>query len=121
MTEYKMVICMRTDLNMRKGKMISQGAHAVLSSILVQIPFGFPLRLRDWYYEQGQRKICVGVGSEAELLEIDRQAKVFTIPSYVITDSGTTEFHGVPTITCCAIGPERSDLIDTITGHLKLL
>ena len=39
----------------------------------------------------------------------------------VVTDNGATEFHGVPTVTCCAIGPDYSDKIDSITGNLKLL
>jgi PTH2 family peptidyl-tRNA hydrolase len=36
-------------------------------------------------------------------------------------DAGLTEFNGVPTKTCIAIGPNWSDEIDEITGHLKLL
>ena len=35
-------------------------------------------------------------------------------------DAGRTEFHGVPTATCCAIGPDWPERIDPITGHLKL-
>ena len=38
-----------------------------------------------------------------------------------ITDSGATEFKGVPTVTCCAFGPFKSEEIDKITGHLKLM
>lgn len=30
----KQVICMRTDLNMRKGKMVAQGSHASLGAVL---------------------------------------------------------------------------------------
>ncbi len=39
----------------------------------------------------------------------------------LIIDAGLTEFGGVPTRTCIAIGPNWSDEIDEITGHLKLL
>ena len=38
-----------------------------------------------------------------------------------IIDNGLTEFHGVKTKTCLAIGPDLSDKIDPITGNLKLL
>lgn len=39
---------------------------------------------------------------------------------FFITDVGRTEFNGVPTITALAIGPNKSEDIDKITGHLKL-
>jgi len=39
----------------------------------------------------------------------------------LITDSGKTEFHGQPTRTCLAIGPDVADKIDPITGQLELL
>ncbi|MFC1681606.1 peptidyl-tRNA hydrolase [Pseudomonadota bacterium] len=40
--------------------------------------------------------------------------------SYLIRDSGRTEFGGVPTLTACAIGPDDSDKIDAVTKDLKL-
>jgi PTH2 family peptidyl-tRNA hydrolase len=39
----------------------------------------------------------------------------------LIIDSGKTEFGGVPTKTCLAIGPDYSEKIDKVTGNLKLL
>ena len=39
----------------------------------------------------------------------------------MIVDAGLTEFNGVPTKTCIAIGPANPDDIDEITKHLKLL
>ena len=38
----------------------------------------------------------------------------------MIIDLGKTEFNGEPTKTCLAIGPNKTELIDSITGHLKL-
>jgi PTH2 family peptidyl-tRNA hydrolase len=40
---------------------------------------------------------------------------------HLITDSGRTEFHGQPTRTCLAIGPDEASKIDQVTGHLELL
>ena len=34
---------------------------------------------------------------------------------------GFTEFNGVPTFTCIAVGPDKSEKIDLITGGLPLL
>jgi PTH2 family peptidyl-tRNA hydrolase len=39
----------------------------------------------------------------------------------LIIDSGLTEFGGVPTKTCVAIGPDIDAKIDVLTKHLKLL
>ncbi|TMQ07515.1 MAG: hypothetical protein E6J91_35310 [Deltaproteobacteria bacterium] len=95
---------MRKDLGMRKGKMIAQGAHASLKVLLdagepdpAGAAFRVPLdpALAEWL---GGRftKVCV-------------------------SDAGHTEFHGVPTKTCCAVGPAWSDAVDAITGELPLL
>ncbi len=128
---------MRKDLNMRKGKMIAQGAHASLGVLLHMMnqeeSFRFdnttPVTtytlhadgyVRDWLKKKFT-KIAVSVNSEAELLEIYQKAQQEGIPSVLITDSGLTEFGGVPTNTCCGIGPWRREDIDKITGHLPLL
>ncbi len=39
---------------------------------------------------------------------------------YLITDNGKTEFHGRPTRTCLAIGPDDAEGGDPITGDLEL-
>jgi peptidyl-tRNA hydrolase, PTH2 family len=130
----KMIIVMRKDLNMRKGKMIAQGCHAGLKIFFDRIktikPEGISPsslleisvtpEMLEWV--QGlYGKICVSVNSEAELLEIDQKAKEAGLPVTLIEDAGLTEFKGIPTKTCLAIGPDDSEKIDKITGHLPLL
>jgi PTH2 family peptidyl-tRNA hydrolase len=61
------------------------------------------------------------VDSEEELMEIHDKAVAAGLEVHLITDSGRTEFHGEPTRTCLAIGPDEADRIDDITGHLQLL
>jgi len=125
----KQVIVMRKDLNMRKGKMVAQGAHASMAAILnyggkddkgVHISFSSKSAINDWINGRFT-KVCVSVDSEKELMEIYQAAVKAKLICALITDAGVTEFNGVPTKTCCAIGPEWSDEIDKITGHLKLL
>ena len=138
----KQVIVMRKDLNMRKGKMVAQGAHASMAVILkfLQVKtkyyhwgagetdetYAYHMELhqqspiRQWL-EGKFTKICVSVDSEQELIDIYNKAREANIPSALITDSGLTEFNGVPTNTCCAVGPWHAEEIDKITGHLKLL
>ncbi len=137
-SEPKQVIVMRKDLNMRKGKMVAQGAHASMGVLLhmmgepqegVRVEQDRPLSVYRLYAEGYVRdwlkgrftKICVSVNSEQELLDIYRKAQDEGIPCVLITDSGLTEFNGVPTNTCVGIGPWKSEDIDAITGDLKLL
>ena len=123
----KQVIVMRKDLNMRKGKMIAQGAHASLKVFLDRGqpgPGGYAFTVTPamaaWL---GGRftKVCVSVTSEAALDEVAARAAAAGVPCAVIVDSGATEFHGVPTKTCLAIGPAWADEVDAITGELPLL
>ena len=125
----KQIIVMRKDLNMRKGKMVAQGAHASMAAILnyggkddkgVHISFSSKSAINDWINGRFT-KVCVSVDSEKELMDIYLWAVKAKLICALITDAGVTEFNGVPTKTCCAIGPEWSDEIDKITGHLKLL
>ena len=132
-TSPKQVIVMRKDLNMRKGKIAAQAAHASSKVILDMMPVtidgdsisrtitmqaGSPL---DLWLNGNFKKICLGIESEEELLNIVSQAKNAGLPVALILDSGLTEFGGVPTYTCCAIGPELPEKIDPITGQLKPL
>jgi PTH2 family peptidyl-tRNA hydrolase len=120
-TSIKQVIVMRNDLNMRKGKMIAQGAHA---SIMFTLDFGlgdlFPSQLQLTWMTHGMTKICVRCDSEEQLMDIYRQAKEAKLTVHLVRDAGLTEFTE-PTYTCLAIGPNKAEDIDKITGELKLL
>lgn len=129
MSDIKQVIVMRTDLNMRKGKMIAQGGHAsskALLDLMLQTEHTYILDLiknhlvKKWV-DSGYKKVCVGIDSEQGLIDLEIKAKELGVPCCVITDNGITEFHGVKTKTCLALGPYHSDAIDSISGILKLL
>lgn len=131
--EPKQVIVARTDLKMRKGKLAAQCAHASLKAVLehavVERTDKYPKKVQFEIDDEAQLlwfkgpfvKIVVGVNSEKELLEIYQKALDEGLPTALITDAGRTEFKGVPTNTCVAIGPAWPDDIDKITGELKLL
>lgn len=139
MNKIKQVIVMRTlypdkDGNMTKqlriGKMIAQGAHASLAFLSEKFNFKdseqlsknvtFDIEDKEWF-STGFTKICVRVTDEASLFDIYNMAKSKGLKAQLILDSGLTEFNGVPTYTCCAIGPNDSRKIDEVTGGLKLL
>ena len=113
----KQMIVMRKDLNMRKGKMVAQGAHASLKATLAHLDHEYVSIWLDGPF----KKVCVSVESEKELFEVLDSAQKAGIITALITDDGLTEFSGVPTHTCIAVGPATDDELENITGHLKLL
>jgi PTH2 family peptidyl-tRNA hydrolase len=128
----KQIILMRTDLNMRKGKMVAQGAHASLAVFMHTITFlseedgtlaaKFPVTPVAHAWLTGAfRKICLGVSSEAELVALFEKARDLGLPCALIKDNGLTEFKNVPTYTAVAIGPALDTQINPITEHLKPL
>lgn len=142
MSDPKQVIVVRKDLNMRKGKMVAQGAHASMAAILNlgHIMDGMhefddmqylciPLNnhTERWLLggkavpPSGFKKICVSCDDEAELLELAVRCVAANIPHALIKDNGLTEFGGVPTYTALAVGPSDEETVNAITGHLKLL
>lgn len=125
--EHKQVIVLRKDLGMRKGKMVAQGAHASMRAILAlghvaddRLVIPLDDRTRPWLTGRF-KKICVSVDSEAALLDLHARARDAGLVCALIQDAGLTEFGGVPTYTAVAVGPDREDRIDVITGGLPLL
>lgn len=115
--KYKMVIVLRTDLKMSKGKIAAQAGHAAVSAAEEARK-----RHSEWWkmwIEEGQCKIAVKAQSVKELLELEREAKELELPSALISDRGLTELPP-GTITCLGIGPAPSNEIDKITGELDL-
>ena len=125
--EHKQVIIMRKDLNMRKGKLVAQGAHASMGAILGQCKKdGDKLvldlndeRMAPWLTGRF-KKICVYVNTEQELLDIHQQAKEAGLICSLILDAGLTEFGGVKTYTAVAVGPDIENKIDAVCKHLPL-
>ena len=130
MSEIKQVIVVRSDLNMRRGKEAAQVAHASIKFLADAVTewgndswANDPMDISEveWEWLNGSfSKIVVSVDSEHELAAITIKARVAGLHVDLIVDAGRTEFHGEPTKTCIAIGPDEAEKIDKITGHLKL-
>ena len=117
MSELKQMIVMRKDLNMRKGKMVAQGAHASMKATLMHLDHP---SVKQWLAGPFA-KIVVSVDSEQELIDVYNSAISAGLIAALITDAGRTEFNGVATNTCIAVGPATAEQLAPITGHLKLL
>ena len=128
----KQVLVVRRDLKMRKGKIGAQCAHASMMVLLNSGGFSrslsepyqiytFPLTTSLAKWLSGDfTKVCVYVDSEADLKAIHQKALAANVPTALCVDSGKTEFHGVPTPTVVAVGPDWVENIDPITGGLPL-
>jgi PTH2 family peptidyl-tRNA hydrolase len=128
--DIKQVIVIRKDLKMRRGKEIAQGAHAAMAWLTNRLRQSVPeangeqritLNEAERTWVSGRfKKVCVQVDSEDELRRVYEEGRRLGALSELITDRGLTEFGGVPTVTCCAIGPAPAELVDRVTGHLRL-
>ena len=117
MGDIKQVIAVRTDLDMGKGKIAAQVGHAcVLGAEYVRKSHP------EWYQEwwNGQEKVVVKVSGTKELQEVKRGAIELNLPWSEVSDAGHTQLTP-GTTTCISIGPGPENLIDKITGNLKLL
>jgi PTH2 family peptidyl-tRNA hydrolase len=115
---YKMVIVLRTDIKMSKGKVAAQAGHAAVSAA----EYARKNRPEWWmpWISEGQCKIAVKAKSEQEINELERKARNEGLPVALIVDRGLTE---IPpnTTTCLGIGPAPANKVDAITGKLSLL
>lgn len=116
--EVKQVIVVRQDLEMGKGKLAVQVAHAAVEGYIKASKYK-PEWVKEWL-KQGQKKVVVKVGSLEELLNIFNEARKHNLPTSIIKDAGKTQLKP-GTITCIVLGPAPSRILDKITGKLKLL
>lgn len=111
----KMVLVVRTDLNMSTGKTVAQTGHAIAELMIGDKPECF----RDWV-NSGMKKVCLQVASEEELLAIAERCENRKVDYTLIKDAGLTELPP-GTITVLGVGPASEQQMKKITGSLKLL
>ena len=120
--ELKLVLCVRTDLGMGKGKIAAQASHATLANythlLHNQRPSPSPL-LQRWA-RQGQAKIALQVHSEEQLLELQAMAVSLGLCARVVRDAGRTQIRAGEA-TVLGVGPGPKGVVDMVTGKLKLL
>ncbi|EME88946.1 uncharacterized protein MYCFIDRAFT_101825, partial [Pseudocercospora fijiensis CIRAD86] len=118
--ECKLVLLVRSDLGMTKGKIAAQCGHATLAcyKTFSQADPNHPL-LKQWE-SLGQAKVALKVDSEDEMLMLHAQAVSLGLCAKVIHDAGRTQIAS-GSATVLGIGPAPKSKIDQVTGHLKLL
>lgn len=115
--ELKLILVVRKDLSMGKGKVAAQCSHAAVAAYK-QLQRRDPDLLKQWEY-YGQPKVVVKADDEESLLELWQKAKALGLPVSLIQDAGRTQI-APGSRTVLGVGPGPGDLIDKVTGHLKL-
>ncbi len=116
--EYKMVMVIRTDLKMSKGKMIVQACHAAVESSEVAKRENREI-WKKWK-NGSSKKVALRVEPLEELLELYNNTLQLKVSCALIKDAGLTELPP-GTTTALGIGPDKSEIIDKITGQLQLI
>lgn len=116
----KMVIVVRTDIPMGKGKVGAQCAHAALECCHQVLDNKKNQQMYRSWLQIGQPKIILGISSKEELLALADKAKHAGLVTALIKDAGRTELKP-GTITVVGIGPGSNDVIDSVTSRLRLL
>lgn len=115
---FKLVIVVRQDLKMGKGKIAAQCSHAAVGAYK-QLQNRNKKLLKCWEYN-GQPKVVVKCQDESELIALQQHAKALGVTATIIQDAGRTQVcPGSRTV--LGVGPATEDLVNKITGHLKLL
>jgi len=117
--DVKLVLAVRTDLGMGKGKIAAQCSHATLACykyLLNHAPSAPLLKRWEW---GGQPKIAVQVKSEEELETLQAQSFSLGLCARIIHDAGRTQIAAGSATVLGVLGPKS--VVDQVTGQLKLL
>ena len=112
---FKQVIVVNKSLSMSQGKLAAQVAHASILSL-----FDAPEGIAAGWLDNSYPKIVLQVESTQDLLDLQEKANELNLPSALVIDEGRTELSN-GSITCLGIGPSTKEVIDEVTGDLRLL
>ena len=111
----KQVIVVNSALDLPKGKLAAQVAHAAIGAFVVASQ-----DVQQVWLQIGMPKVVLKVADEEALLRLLSGARHNHTPATLIRDAGHTVVPA-DTITCLGLGPAPATEIDQLTGDLKLL
>lgn len=111
----KQVMIVRTDLKMGKGKIAAQCCHGAIGAYK-KSPSD---KIKKWENE-AYAKVVLKVKTLEEITDLKKKADEKGIVNYLVVDAGRTQ---IPTssVTVLALGPDEDEILDEVTGDLKLL
>ena len=116
--DMKLVLIVRMDLKMGKGKIAAQCSHAALAAYK-QSQRQAPEYLRQWE-KLGPAKVVLRVEDESGMYRLEQRARAAGLVTAVIQDAGRTQI-APGSVTVLGVGPAPAQQLDQVTGHLKLL
>ncbi|XP_013384494.1 peptidyl-tRNA hydrolase 2, mitochondrial-like [Lingula anatina] len=116
--EHKLVLVVRNDLKMSKGKIAAQCSHAAVACV-AQMQISDPETLKRWL-DLGQAKVVVKINDEESMLAVEKKARSLGLNTKIIRDAGRTQV-APSTRTVLGVGPAPVSVLDEVTGHLKLM
>lgn len=116
--KHKLVVAVRGDLELSKGKLAVQVAHAAVMAAL-DAKAKHRKAFADWW-EEGQKKVVVQARDLPELNVLRTKARSLGLTTALVEDAGLTELPP-GTVTCLGVGPGPNETVDQVTGHLKLI
>ena len=116
--KHKLVVAVREDLELSRGKLAVQVAHAAVTAAL-DAKARHRKAFSDWY-EEGQKKVVVRASNLQELHLLQSKARSLGLTTALVEDAGLTELPP-GTVTCLAVGPGPNEVVDQVTGQLKLV
>ncbi|KAL8914714.1 MAG: hypothetical protein Q9171_000727 [Xanthocarpia ochracea] len=120
--ECKLVLVVRTDLGMGKGKIAAQCSHATLAcyrALSSNFPSSLNPVLKRWE-RMGQAKVVLQAKNEEEIETLQAQALSLGLCAQIIHDAGRTQIAS-GSATVLGVGPGPKSVVDQVTGGLKLL
>lgn len=118
-TSVKMMLCVRTDLKMQKGKMCSQSGHAALGLYMQLVNKKKNKKMLEDWFSNGQKKIVAKLKDEAAMNLLISKATDAGIEFYTVQDAGRTQVVRDSRTIVAFIDYENK--MNTITSRLKLM
>lgn len=113
--QYAVNILINTDLDMQRGKVVSQACHAISGILAGAAQDSEGLNI---WKSNGEAKIVLKASRE-DIAQVVKNAKSNGVNVYKVYDAGRTQV--LPgSNTAVAIGPAPKSILTVLTGHLKL-
>ncbi|KAH0978674.1 hypothetical protein GBA52_005851 [Prunus armeniaca] len=115
--DFKMVLVVRNDLKMGKGKIAAQCSHATLG-LYKKLLHRAPKALNRWEM-CAQPKVVVKIESEEDMLVLQERAKSLKLPTHITIDAGRTQIAPNSRTVMAILGP--IEVVDDVTDGLYLI
>lgn len=116
----KLVLVVRGDLKMSKGKTAAQCAHAAVLCYQQSQKDQDKQKLVECWSILGQPKIVLRANTLEELTNLQNRAKNVGVVAELVRDAGRTQLEA-GTATVLGIGPDIEKNVDELVSNLKLL